>query len=265
MDTRFWGPSGWRLLHLISFAYNPQKDKPAFHRFFEILPFVLPCKYCRSNLTEHYEDNPIDLRSQESLSRWLYKIHNLVNEKLRSQGQHIPPEPSYNEVKEIYTQRLQYGCTKTEFPGWEFLFSVVENHPYSREKSTPLPDAPPLETIDPKDELTLLKWNYITPDCRFNYLCQFWKVLPNVLPFPEWRKAWRETTSFYTNDTWSSKLESHKALWRTRKHIEEQLELLNKTNYHDLCKDIKIHKSGCGKSNRGKTCRKKRKSKTYRH
>lgn len=254
MDTRFWGPSAWKLLHLLSFAYEPSKKKE-YERFFQILPFVLPCKYCRANLVEHYEVLPIDLRSKEAFSKWLYKLHGLVNKKLRSQGMSVPSDPSFSEVKEIYTQRLNYGCTKTEFPGWEFLFCVVENHPYSKEKSTPLPNAPPLEELDTQDEKLMLKWNYITPECRFNYLCQFWKALPDVLPYPEWKEAWKETASFSNDQTWSSKIDSHRALWRTRKHIEEKLDLLNKTNYHDLCKVIRLYKSGCGQSRRAKTCR----------
>ena len=32
MDTRFWGPSAWKLLHLISFAYEPSKKKE-YERF----------------------------------------------------------------------------------------------------------------------------------------------------------------------------------------------------------------------------------------
>ena len=34
MDTRFWGPSGWRLIHLIAAAKRKES-----HEFFELLPF----------------------------------------------------------------------------------------------------------------------------------------------------------------------------------------------------------------------------------
>ena len=57
MDTRFWGPSGWQLLHSITNKYpnNPDKlEKDAYEIFFKSLPFILPCIYCRNSLTEYY-------------------------------------------------------------------------------------------------------------------------------------------------------------------------------------------------------------------
>ena len=74
--------------------------------FLESLPFVLPCKFCRSSLITYYEDLPPEdaLDSKEQLSKWMWKIHGKVNEKLRSQGQHIPPDPTYAMVKKIYME-----------------------------------------------------------------------------------------------------------------------------------------------------------------
>lgn len=263
MDTRFWGPSGWRLLHTITFAYEPDKHKAAMRQFFEILPFVLPCKYCRSNLVEHYEKLPLEdaLASKERLSKWLYDIHELVNKKLRSQGQTVPESPPFSEVKEIYEQRLAYGCSKTEFPGWEFLFSVIESHPLSKtEKPHPLPGAPPKDKC--KTKKNLLRWNYLSGSCRFNYVCRFWRLLPEVLPFKEWRSIWKEESKGCCEKTWESKESSLRALWKTRKAFEIKLALLNKTTFHDLCKTLRYHKSGCGyKQNRDtRTCRRLRTS-----
>jgi hypothetical protein len=258
MDTRFWGPSGWRLLHMISFAYKPEKDKAAMRQFFEILPFVLPCKYCRANMIDHYEKLPLEpaLKSKESLSKWLYKIHTLVNEKLRSQGQTVPEEPPFSAVKKHYEERLAYGCSKTFFPGWEFLFSIVESHPLSKsEQAVPLPDAPPKTQLKTKEEL--LQWNYLSGSCRFNYVCRFWKLLPAVLPFEEWRTIWKQESKECCEETWKSKESSLRALWATRRAIEKKLEFLNRTTYHDLCKMLRYYKSGCAyKQNRNtKTCR----------
>ncbi len=261
MDTRYWGPSGWRLLHMISFAYEPDKQKNAMRQFFEILPFVLPCKYCRANLVGHYEKLPVEdaLESKETLSKWLYTIHNLTNAKLRTQGQNKPEDPPFSKVQEIYEQRLAYGCSKTEFPGWEFLFSILESHPLSKtEQPHPLPEAPPKGSCKTNKEL--LKWNYLSGSCRFNYVCRFWKLLPDVLPFPEWRKIWAKELDDCCSKTWESKSDSIRRLWKVRKAIEEKLDLLNKTTYHDLCKTLKFYKSGCGhKQYRNtKTCRRLR-------
>jgi len=256
MDTRFWGPSGWRLLHMITFAYKPEKDKAAIRQFFEILPFVLPCKFCRSNLVEHYQKVPLEeaLDSKESLSKWLYKIHKLVNQKLRDQGQTIPKDPPFETVKDIYEDRLAFGCSKTDFPGWEFLFSIVESHPLAYTE-TPLPEAPPKETLKTKKEL--LQWNYLSGECRFNYVCRFWKLLPDVLPFDEWRDIWKDEMKDCCDSAWKTRQSSRKALWAVRKTIEKKLLLLNRTTFHDLCKTLQFYKSGCAyKQNKNtRTCR----------
>jgi hypothetical protein len=256
MDTRFWGPSGWRLLHSITFAYSPSKDKGAMRQFFELLPFVLPCKYCRSNLVSHYEKLPLEpaLNSKESLTKWLYEIHGLVNEALRKQGQTIPDDPPFSKVKDLYEERLQFGCSKTDFPGWEFLFSIVESHPLAQDE-LPLPNAPPKQSLKTKKQL--LQWNYLSGDCRFNFVCRFWKLLPNVLPFEEWRTIWKEEMKDCCPTVWKTKRSSLQALWNIRKTIEERLHLLNRTSFHDLCKTLRYHKSGCAyKQNQAtRTCR----------
>lgn len=267
MDTRFWGPSGWRLLHLTSFAYNPETDKSAMKEFLYTLPFVLPCKFCRSSLSQYYEELPYEevLHSKKALSEWMWKIHGKVNNKLRSQGQTIPKDPSYNSVKKIYTERLSYGCTKTDFPGWEFLFSIVENHPFAqKEISTPISGAPSIESIDSNDERTLLKWNYLSGERRFPYLCRFWKTLPEILPFPEWRSAWKTYGQTFCPRVWGSRKSSLHALWKIRCSIEKELHLINKTNFQELCNDLRLHRSGCSKSRNARTCRAIRKSRKTR-
>ena len=261
MDTRFWGPSGWRLLHLVSFGYQPSQRKEML-AFLEALPFVLPCKFCRSSLITYYEELPPEdhLESKEKLGKWMWQIHGKVNQKLRSQGQHIPADPTYAMVKKIYTERLHHGCTKTDFPGWDFLFSILENHPLSKgEKPTPMPGAPPLESIDPHNTKELLKWNYLDPTIRYQFVCTFWETLPNVLPFLEWRLVWKEHGSTFCSKTWASKQDAMKALWHIRCAINKELHLLNKTTFRELCNDLKLHKSGCAKSRNASTCRKKRK------
>lgn len=258
MDTRFWGPSGWRLLHMSTFAYTPSRDKAAFREFFEVLPYVLPCKFCRSNLVRHYETLPLEpaLQSRETLTKWLYEIHTLTNETIRSQGKEVPKEPPFSAVKQHYEERLAYGCSKTFFPGWEFLFSIVEAHPLGS-KEAPLPDAPPKESLKGAPEKTLLKWNYLPGHCRFQSLCRFWRLVGEVLPFPEWRTIWKKTLHRTSSEAWKTKASSVKTLWSTRKTMEEELALLNQTTYHDLCKMIRYYKSGCAyKSNRAtRTCR----------
>lgn len=258
MDTRFWGPSGWRLLHTISFAYNP-KDKTNVKQLFEALPFVLPCKFCRTSLTEYMEEDPLEpaLESSRSLTRWLWRIHNMVNSKLRSQKIPVDSDPPFESVENFYNDILARGCSKTEFPGWDFLFSIADLHPMSRtaQKSVPMPGAPALEEMKTLDEKN--KWNYLKAAEKMPIYKKFWLSLGKVLPFKEWRKSW-QTHSQISDKTFESKESTMKWLWATRCAMENDLELLNTCNYSSLCTTLKIHRSGCATSRRARTCRKRK-------
>jgi hypothetical protein len=251
MDTRYWGPSGWRLLHLISFS--PTVDPKHLIPFFWTIPYILPCKYCRKSFSENMAKDPIDAAA--SPAKWLWRMHNKVNAKLRAQHVHTTqPDPTFSSVKTIYEQRLQSGCSRTAFEGWEFLFSVAEAHPLSRQlrTSVPIQGHPAVGTI--MDPLERNRWNVMEPEERLVYYTQFWNLLPHVLPFPEWTHHWEKASSL--NKALCRK-ECLKRLWTIRRHMEKELELLNRTSYDSLCKELQNNRSGCAKSMRGKTCRKK--------
>lgn len=248
MDTRFWGPSGWSLLHLITYA--PDQNPKMVCKFFHTLAYVLPCKYCRYSFSQYMMEDPIEnsCDSSDHLQKWLWKVHNKVNKKVGKKT----PDPPFSEVTKIYKEKLGQGCSKTHFEGWDFLFSVAETHPLSKagRGSLPIHDAPPLEELT--TPLLRNKWNVIEPEERLRYYNEFWACLPHVLPFTEWRELWKPDI-----DT-SSRKETMASLWRIRSTMEKELELLNKTNYNSLCEVLRTYRSGCGASSRSKTCRKKR-------
>ena len=257
MDTRFWGPSGWKLLHSIAFSYKPEKDKAAMKTFFEMLPFVLPCKFCRTSLTGYMQEDPLGpaLKSRDSLSRWLWRIHNQVNAKLRGQNLKVEPDPPFETVRRIYMDSLGSGCSRPEFPGWEFLFSVAELHPMSKAARTSIPmkGHPPCSTITCIEEKN--KWNCLPPEERLPLYHEFWVSLGSVLPFNEWRVIWLEHGS---KSKRSTKKETIQWLWELRCAMENSLDLINRCEYSSLCKNLKAHRSGCNKSKKAKTCRMKR-------
>ncbi len=255
MDTRFWGPSGWRLLHLITFAYEPKKQKEGVKKVFEVLPYVLPCKFCRYSLTEYMEELPLTpaLESKTALQVWLYKIHNKVNEKLRGQGLNTTEkDPSFASVKKVYEERVQAGCSQVIFEGWDFLFSVIENHPFSVHGSTPMPDAPPEDTVKGDSERN--RWNYMTAKERLPYFMTFWKNLGDALPFEDWRKAWQSCSpKLYRFE--KGVTQGKRELWRIRCCLEKKLEFVNREKFEHVCKKLVNHKSGCHKTKRARTCR----------
>jgi hypothetical protein len=128
MDTRFWGPSGWQLCHLVAHSYTG-KHTALYRSFFEVLKDVLPCRFCRESTTKFVEENPPDM---QNIKKWLYDLHNRVNNKLRSQCKEDtkvicpPPDPHFEAVSKIYTSLLDQKPTSP--PGMDFLFCVAYNY-----------------------------------------------------------------------------------------------------------------------------------------
>jgi hypothetical protein len=96
-----WGPSGWKFLHAISFAYPiheaSQITKIKYLTFFKLLKYVLPCATCRRGYTQDSWDLSIKvLKNRDTLSRWLVDVHNRVNIRL---GKRVR---SYDDIKKIY-------------------------------------------------------------------------------------------------------------------------------------------------------------------
>ena len=62
MLVSVWGPAQWHFLHTMSFNYpvNPTlKDKKHYRDYILNLRHVLPCKYCRINLTNNLKKKTI--------------------------------------------------------------------------------------------------------------------------------------------------------------------------------------------------------------
>jgi hypothetical protein len=203
------------------------------------------------------EKEPLEpaLKNRSSLTKWLYTIHNDVNAKLRGQG--LTPkdeqDPSFPSVKKVYEERVQLGCSKVEFEGWDFLFSVAENHPYAVHGSTPMPDAPPLHTITENKEKN--RWNTMTAKERMPYFMKFWTYLGDALPFDTWRVAWKSCQPKFGRFAKGTK-EGKRELWRLRCCLEKKLDFVNRESFSHVCKKLIEHKSGCGKTKKARTCRK---------
>ena len=61
---------------------------------------ILPCKYCRDNLKKNLKILPLteaDLKDRESFSKYVYKLHEIVNKMLKKES-----GLSYCDVRERY-------------------------------------------------------------------------------------------------------------------------------------------------------------------
>ena len=123
MDTRFWGPSAWKMLHSLASVYpDRQAADKDYGRFFRLLPKVLPCCYCRDSLKEYYKVLPFPSQpDQKRLSRWLYNIHNRVNQKLRNQGNPVENDPSFTRIIKKYSPDMIYTYLDDI---WDFIYSI---------------------------------------------------------------------------------------------------------------------------------------------
>jgi hypothetical protein len=112
MLTSVWGPPMWHYLHTMSFNYpiNPTSEDKKYYRDFVLnLQHVLPCKYCRMNLTNNFKKKPLqmcDMANRDTFSRYIYSLHELVNKMLNKKSQ-----LSYCDVRERY-EHFRSRCTE---------------------------------------------------------------------------------------------------------------------------------------------------------
>ena len=94
-----WGPKAWDFFHSVSFSYpeNPTSDqKQSALDFFNGLPFMLPCSSCGQHCAKHLKQFPPQVENRDTLTKWLYNFHNIVNQSLNKDM------PSFNEIKKMY-------------------------------------------------------------------------------------------------------------------------------------------------------------------
>lgn len=88
--TKIWGGHFWIACHSITFGYpTSPTDEQRKHYFehFKTYEYILPCKYCRDSFSKFIREPDtllsIDVfENRQTLTKWLYDIHNKVNNKL---------------------------------------------------------------------------------------------------------------------------------------------------------------------------------------
>ena len=235
MDTKFWGPSGWKLLHSIT-EYYPKKptlqQKADIQSFFNVIGEVLPCKYCRESFKEYIDKKPIEDHSgnRETLCRWMFDIHNMVNNKLRLQGLVNEKNPGYKLVRKRYQDYKKDPGFRVGNEGMNFISSIAFNYPMKHkcERCKKL-----------FYELFFIKLVKVIPDKKFiktMNLKMKKKPIQNILQCRKVLKKW---------------MHDFICKYNTK----------NVKSYNSYCKKIEHYRAnGCDKKNhKGNTCRKKTK------
>lgn len=218
MDTRYWGPSGWELFHLIAFR-SPHPDD-----VLNIMKDVLPCKYCRASTTQYVHEHPL----RGDPGKWLYEIHNMVNNKLRTQCADDPTVVDPGEDPAFAAVKAKYMAMKpTKVPGRDFLMSVAYIYPN-----------------DPQQTDMALQRTFM-------------HALAKAYPFEELRTVFSDYV-----DAHEPALESQRTYTKWMYGLLKALS--SKTGsriptYRGYSHHVAYYKSGCSKkSYHGKTCRKMR-------
>ena len=111
MLTTVWGPAMWHYLHTMSFNYPVEptaENKKHYRDFVYNLRNVLPCKYCRINLTNNLKKKPLQMchmASRATFSRYIYELHETVNKMLNKNS-----NLTYCDVRERY-EHFRSRCT----------------------------------------------------------------------------------------------------------------------------------------------------------
>ena len=212
MDTRFFGPSAWQLFHLIAFKSEHPDD------VLNDMKDVLPCKFCRGSTTEFVKKHPL----RGDPGKWLYDIHNMVNDKLRTQCADDPTvvnpgeDPSFEEVKARYSK-----LKMTAVPGRDFLFSIATNYPTNPE---------------PQD---------------MSVQREFMRHLADAYPFAALRKVFKRQPEVALG----SRSAYMHWMYTLLKDLSKEVGVPIRT-YRGYAHHIAYYKSGCSKKTyHGKTCR----------
>lgn len=112
--TSIFGPAIWFNLHLISFNYpvNPTSaDKTHYKNWFLSHQYTLPCIYCRNSFKKNLikaRFNDKVFNNRETFSRFVYILHNIVNEML---GKNV--NITYEEVRDKF-ENFRSRCSEQE-------------------------------------------------------------------------------------------------------------------------------------------------------
>jgi hypothetical protein len=114
--TRAFGPPTWCSMVLIAMGYpksNPSSHKRAlYRRYFKCIGEVLPCNICRTSYRRFLKECPLNARAlsgRRNLVFWIFKIHNLVNQKL---GCRILNKVQMEKKYKYYDKFRAQSCSK---------------------------------------------------------------------------------------------------------------------------------------------------------
>jgi len=183
---KIWGPHAWVLFHSITFNYPEDPDeetREAYKLYFEKLSDVLPCQECKESYSRFIKEgmtklDDAALKNRSSLTKWMYYIHNAVNNKLG-----VNYDVSYDDVVQKY-ESFRADCNQAtelielaESPGQCFAPPSKKSLSYKVDNMKECPVIPikmakhfikyaEMRGLDPKEFIIIKN---IKKDCKENH------------------------------------------------------------------------------------------------
>ena len=116
MNNQLWGPITWTLFHVLIEKTKDESIPYIKHIIIHIIIIIcktLPCPTCRehsSKLLENYKHYHL-LTTKVQLKRWVWELHNMVNQKLNKPIKSF----SYVETYKAYSLQEIYNLWNRHF------------------------------------------------------------------------------------------------------------------------------------------------------
>lgn len=129
LNSNIWGSGAWVFVHSITLTYpnNPtEHDKQTYKSFFETLGYLLPCNQCANHYNDFIKSNPINdsvLENKESITRWLYNLHNNVNHILNKKK--IDFDDFVDNYYNMYSNNSNIDIKKNDIIYYALILIIV--------------------------------------------------------------------------------------------------------------------------------------------
>ena len=106
LDPKVWGPHMWFFINTIAMTYPNRPNaitKKKYYDFMQNLPMFIPIEQMSGEFSKLLDEYPIQpyLDTKESFIRWIWFIHNKINEKLEK------PQITLNDFYKQYYEEYK--------------------------------------------------------------------------------------------------------------------------------------------------------------
>jgi hypothetical protein len=111
LDPKIWGPHYWFFLHTLAMCYPNYPNevtKKKYYDFIQNLPMFIPIEKIATYFSKLLDEYPVQpyLDNRESFIRWIWFIHNKINQKLEK------PQMSLNDFYVKYYEEYKTSDKK---------------------------------------------------------------------------------------------------------------------------------------------------------